>query len=193
SIRQQADWNQYDLATKPVLRPWSPKQGWTTGVQQLDRAVTTYAAARLTQDQASGTADWQQYFGQNYIVGAESWKTDIPKPILLEIVVTIGLVLRNCLLQVAGPLAPKIRSSLAYKLVLDWPLRTGYQLIRLQTNAPEYVRIIFAAITAACVSVLAIDAILWWMGNLYRRPPLLWIGIPAGVLVLVWLFRPRRR
>ena len=197
AIRQQADWNQYDLGTKPVLRPWSPKQGWTTGVRQLDRAVTTYAAARLTQDK-SGSADWAQYFGQDYTVGRENWKADIPKPILLEIVITMALVLHNCLLGVAGPLAPKIRSSLVYKMVLDWPLRTGYHLIRLQRNAPEYVRLAFAALAAACISLLAVDVVLLLMGSQYRRPPLLWIGAPAGLLVLLFLlgmllFRPRRR
>jgi hypothetical protein len=196
SIRQQADWNQYDLGTTSALPPWNAKQGWTTGVRHLDRAITTYAAARLTQETKS--ADWVQYFGQNYEVGSEDWNADIPKPILLEIIASMALVLRNCLIGIAGPRAPQIRSSLIYKIGLNWPLLVSYHLIRLQRNAPEYVRTTFAAIAAACMSLLAVDAILWWMGSQYQRPKLLWVGAPiillsVVVLSAVLLFRPLRR
>jgi patatin-related protein len=196
AIRQQAYWNQFDIQSDPKVPLLDKRQRWVTGVEQLDSAVTSYAASRLAKDVKADNGEWPSFFEQQYQVGREKWNTSIPRPVLLEILATTALVLRNCLVAVAGERAGKIRSSPIYQLGLNLPLLFTYHFVSLQRRAPEYVSIFMTFIMTVLVVILAIDFIqfrrLFVENNAWQwHAMFFWMALPAGalffiVLLLVW-------
>lgn len=161
AVRQQCDWNQYVIRKPKSKLPFTAdKYAWSTGVRQLDSEVMRYATIKLTEEPVPD-GGWHQYFLKTYGVGSETSQNDIPKPILLEIIATMAVVLRNCFLGAAGSHAQQIRSSWIYKLGLNWPLMATYYFAHWERTAPKFYRILFAAIFAACLSMLIVEAF-WW-------------------------------
>jgi patatin-related protein len=197
SIQQQREWNEYDVLKPSPAAPYSrERQGWTTGVQQLDSEVTRYAAQKISEEKPAPDGGWVKYYQGDYGVSSETWEDDIPKPILLEMITTIAMVLRNCLLGAAGPYADQIRHSPIYKFGVNWPLTFVFHLARWRRTAPEYTpffAVVYAVIFAVCISVLIFDAIwrdrLFWVSNAIQWGAVLkWVGIPAAVMLAVAVF-----
>jgi patatin-related protein len=193
AVRQQGDWNQYVIRKPKSKLPFtSEKYAWTTGVRQVDSEIMRYATTKLSEEPAPD-GGWHQYFSKNYGVGDETWQNDIPKPILLEIIATMAVVLRNCLLGAAGSHAQQIRSSWIYKLGLNWPLMATYYFAHWERTAPEFYRLLFAAIFAACVSTLTVEAI-WWKslfspnGAIHVGALARWVAPPLLILFALLIF-----
>jgi Protein of unknown function (DUF3376) len=193
AVRQQGDWNQYVIRKPRSRLPFtSEKYAWTTGVRQLDSEIMRYATIKLSEEPAPD-GGWHQYFLKNYGVGGETWQNDIPKPILLEIIATMAVVLRNCLLSAAGSHAQQIRSSWIYRLGLNWPLMATYYFAHWERTASEFYRLLFAAIFAACVGALTVEAF-WWKSLFFPNGAIQagalarWAGPPLLILFALLIF-----
>jgi patatin-related protein len=189
AIRQQANWNHFDIDRKASSPLLNNNRRWVAGVEKLDPAVTSYAATRLAEDIQVRHTKWHTFFEKQYRVGTEKWNTDVPRPVLLEILATTAIVLRNCLVAVAGERAKKIRSSPIYQLGLNWPLLLTYHFASLQRRAPEYVSIGITLVVTACVAILAVDFMQFYKlfvadHIVLISALLLWMGIPLGILIL---------
>ena len=189
AIRQQANWNHFDIDRKASGSLVNEDRRWVTGVEKLDPAVTSYAATRLAEDIRTGQTQWHTFFEKHYRVGTEKWNADVPRPVLLEILATTALVLRNCLVAVAGDRAKKIRSSPIYQLGLNVPLLATYHFASLQRRAPEYVSIAITFVITACLATLAVDIMQFRKlfladHGVLVSPLLFWMGIPLGLLIL---------
>ena len=192
AIRQQAKWNNFDIDRKAKGSLVTDQHRWVTGVEQLDAAVTSYAATRLAEDLKDPQTSWHRFFEQQYRVGSERWNSNVPRPILLEIIATTALVLRNCLLAVAGSRAKQVQSSPLYQLGVNLPLLGTYHFASLQRRAPEYVTIFITFVITVCVVLLAIDILQFRKlfmanGGLQWSSLLIWIGCPLAALGLLGL------
>ena len=199
SIAQQGAWNQYDLtnllstqfnpnASKPAGKPANANQSdppstnedWRAGARQPDRTVTNYAAIRFVEEPSR---DWVKYFREQYTVAGERWQNGIPRPVLIEIVATMMLVLRKSLLAI-GENGEAIRRSAIFR-VGSLPLQIAYSLTRLQRRAPEYVINIVTGLGAVSITILGMDvyARIFLKGS---PSPLLW-AIPVIILLALGL------
>jgi patatin-related protein len=189
AIRQQADWNHFDIDRKAYAPLLNNDHRWVTGVKKLDPAVTSYAAIRLAEDTKAQYTNWHTFFERQYRVGTERWNSDVPRPVLLEILATTALVLRNCLVAVAGNRAKQLRSSLIYQFGLNWPLLLTYHFASLQRRAPEYISILITIFFTICLAILAVDILqfdkLFIADNAVQWSALLlWMGVPLAALFL---------
>jgi patatin-related protein len=200
SIAQQAAWNQYDRdfimqMSQPGTAGATPRQPikrrWRAGARQPDRAVISYAATRFSEESAS--RDWVKYFRESYNISAESWQNGIPKPVMVEILATMMLVLRKSLIAIGGERTAVARSRLFKMTTL--PVWIAYYLTQLQRLAPEYRWNMIIGTAVLCISILAMDA---YVRIGLRVPPnkLLWI-VPIIVLLtlgaLIWEMYRRYR
>ena len=202
SIAQQGAWNQYDLPaeiSKETKRKTHRKNlsfHWLAGRHQIDKVLTIYAAVRFTEESSNpGTSPgrWVRYFEGNYDMRDETWQGGIPKPVLVEIVTTMLLVMRQCLLGIAKGRASSLSSLLGFG---SWPLRLAYSLARLQRLAPEYLWNAVVAILVLCATVIGMD----FYAYLYlNEKPSLKMWIIPGIILLstlgaLWvMYRPNRR
>jgi patatin-related protein len=194
AIRQQADWNQFSLID-PNRKLISQRQVWSVSPRRLDTAVSGYASAQLTNETAPKPGAWPVYFDSVYAVGSECWNNDIPKPIMLEIVASAALVMRNCLLAMAGPNAGKIRKSPLYQAGINLPLLLTYKLVRMQRTAPEYFWVTLVSLLAISIGLLLIEFVFRSaiFGEHAGPPDMLWWLVPAilaaVILAIVYFFR----
>jgi hypothetical protein len=77
-----------------------------------------------------------RFFRLRYKVGAEQLTRDIPTLVLLEILATALLVMRNAALALFGDNAGRIKRNLLYRLGLSLPLRVFHALVSLSRRAP---------------------------------------------------------
>jgi predicted acylesterase/phospholipase RssA len=194
AIRQQADWNQFSLIA-PRRKLISERQVWSVSPRRLDTAVAGYASAQLTIETTPKAGAWPIYFDSVYAVGSESWNNDIPKPIMLEIVASAALVMRNCLLAIAGPDAAKIRKSPLYQVGINLPLLLTYKLVRMQRTAPEYFWVTLVSLLAISSGLLLVEFV--FRGAIFGanagKPTIFWWLVPAIligiILAIVYFFR----
>jgi patatin-related protein len=129
----------------PVYLPanvYVPAQG------RLDAFASVIAAAGAASDAmqhlekrpATGTTPMDtgvgQFFSRDYRIGSEALLRDLPPLVLLEIVSTTLLVVRNCLLKVFGSQAERIKSHPVY-FGLDMALRGFNTLVRFMRRVPS--------------------------------------------------------
>jgi predicted acylesterase/phospholipase RssA len=194
AIRQQADWNQFSLID-PNRKLISQRQVWSVSPRRLDTAVSGYASARLTNETAPKPGAWPIYFDSVYAVGSECWNNDIPKPIMLEIVASAALVMRNCLLVIAGPNGAKIRKSPLYQVGINLPLLLTYKLVRMQRTAPEYFWVTLVSLLAISIGLLLVEFVFRSaiFGADAGQPNIFWWLVPAIlvaiILAIVYFFR----
>ncbi|HXS97569.1 MAG TPA: patatin-like protein [Candidatus Limnocylindrales bacterium] len=176
AIRQQADWNQFPMTARKA-ELLSKQTVWTVGRRRLDSALAAYASSRLTEAMEK-PGEWPTYFESIYAVGSEAWNNDIPKPILLEIGTGAGLVLKNCLMSVAGKHATRLQ-----KFVLNgvyFPLVVTNRLVRIQRTMPEYTWVTLVTVFTLSVALLALDV---FRGMVFGKdvpwPKWPWIAGPA--------------
>jgi patatin-related protein len=207
AIDQQRIWNNFDIVKKPAsavaqqdlpITLLTQKQAWVTGVRQLDQAITSYAAIQLGLRLQPAPGTWEAYLAQ-YAVGSETWQNNLPKPILLEIVLLTAVRLRESLLAAFGDeYARRIRSQLVYKLLLQYPLNVGFYFARSQRTMPEFARtIIWVCI---CVSLVMFGMSVYFFFGISRPAGtsilnhVLLLGAPLVMfLFLGWYIRWRAR
>ena len=194
ALAQQADWNEFDIKTVPESKLLSRKYKWIPGVRNLDREAYRFAIAKLVEG-SKPPGGWIKYFDEGYAVGAETWRDDIPKPVLAEMVLTITLLLRNSLLRVAGPYAERIRQSFIYRALVSWPMTAAYYFVRSQRTMPEYRSLINGVLATLSIAFLSMGVLEYAEGgslfqHLSRKVVFLWFAVPIAVLIpLVWYLR----
>jgi predicted acylesterase/phospholipase RssA len=198
AIDQQVEWNHYKIATKSLVPFSVEKQSWSVGTRLVDRAMAEFASGQIIAGSIPDSG-WSIFFGSTYAVGSETWNRDIPLPVMLEIATNAMLVLRNCLLAIAGPeRARQIRAHPVFKFGLDLPLRATYSFVRLQRTIPEYQWMTVGLLVFACIMLLGIGGVFWrdlWepaTGFIMHR----FVGfilVPGLVLLAVLWFLARSR
>jgi len=201
SITQQADWNQYDLPeefTKLDAKVRAGKKSrWRPDRYKGDRAVTTYAATNYVRELGKGAdplpRGWgATYFRENYDFRDETWQQGVPTSILLEMLTTMLLVLKKCVLGAGGKSGSIARSMSIW--ALTFPIWLVYAFTTVQRRVPEYFSAILFAAAVSSLLLLYLDNHL----NLrFREHEYLWL-IPlflllAVVLVLMLTHRMYRR
>jgi hypothetical protein len=134
-----------------------------------------------------------RFFKYQYEVGTEKLLRDMPPLILLEILATALLVLRNCLFEAFGEQAAKVKQNLLYIFAIDYPLRIFYGLVLFLRRAPRLWE--FILVVLVLVSVLALvvgwnwrDSILYVEGSFSLMWFTIFIALPLFILVSEGIF-----
>jgi hypothetical protein len=216
ALEEQALWNQFRVSVTDKEREskfaaenlpeFDAKRGvFRPGDGDLDPLVVTVAAeetakSALEKLQSGNGADAQRpaqtklgtFFTRDYKVGSEALMKDMPRLVLLEILASSLLVLRNCILGVLGPHAEKVKRSPLYILALECPLRSFQALVLFLRRAPRTWRAI--QIGLALLSILAlVVGITWWSeiiypGEFFVRWFVIFIALPLLILVSQCVF-----
>ena len=214
SIAQQGAWNSYDLPGQIALSKKTPPKPsrWRSDRRQGDRAVTTYAALAFAEhlpetsappppeglgpppatDRTTFPRGWgAEYFCNKYDFGSETWQSGVPKSVTVEILTTMLLVLRRCMVTTGGDRAASVARSM-FAWIATLPIWIGYALTRVQRLAPEYFT--NTVVLLAVLSTLALGADAG--AHFFLGMPIglkFWV-IPSLVLlslmVLFWLLGP---
>lgn len=138
-----------------------------------------------------------EYF-RNFKVGATDLAESLPAVVLLDILATAALVLRNCVLTALGPAGKKVEGRNLYRYFLDWPLRLFHSYLHWWRRTPadeRYWRMVIWCVAAALllVGVGARNLILFQPSGF----SMLWFGVlivaPAAVMILMVLLRNQTR
>jgi patatin-related protein len=213
SIAQQGAWNNYDLPREiaPSKKKASKASRWRSDRHQSDRVVTTYAALAFAQhlpetktsltdgtmpppaaDRTIFPPGWgAEYFCNKYDFGGETWQTGVPKSVTIEILTTMLLVLRKCMVTTGGDRAASVARSM-FAWIATLPIWLGYALTRVQRLAPEYFT--NTVVLLGVLSTLALAADVGAHFFLGMHIGLKFWVIPSVALltlmVLFWLFGP---
>jgi patatin-related protein len=213
AIEEQAEWNQFRVPAERRLRQVGAADdvvrvdpGTTTflpGSGSLDRLVVTVAAeqqARRALDHIEAPppgsppgSSLGRFFRERYRVGQESLLNDVPHLVLLEILATALLVLRNCVLTLLGKRAGAVAAHPLYRFGLDYPLRAFRGMVLLLRRAPERAGSVLAG-TGVLAAVLLAIGVTWRKEILFAGGDLsyTWFGVfilaPLVVLVAEGLF-----
>ncbi|HQR35627.1 MAG TPA: patatin-like protein [Blastocatellia bacterium] len=219
ALAEQALWNQFRARSDKSAKPGAPRTqqpgdksfdrfSFHPPDGSLDQFVGTVAAAAQsyanTKDLRGGDEDAPRptftklgkFFRHEYKIGSEQLLRDMPLPVLLEILAVTLLVMRNCILDVFGAKAAKVKQSLVYYFGVDLPLRAFYGAVLFMRRAPRD-RLTYTLYAIGGLSVLALAAgIVWWDpivwpagGQFHRLRFLCFILAPAilfGGLILFW-------
>jgi len=141
---------------------------------------------------------WGKFFG-DYGVGSENVFDDIPRLVLLELLVRALLVCRTCILNSASP---KVRRSIEGHFLFKWlinrPLKVAAYLSSLWLREPKAVVATHTAISVAAVLTLTITLV--WMdpilykdkiGNFHPRAFLIMLLLPLLTIMTLIKYGPR--
>lgn len=223
ALEEQAQWNQFNMPVLAEKRRWpfskqrtstvlDPKFSFTPARGNLDPFVAVVAAAGKTNSVMKNLKDEDgsmpktpsdtkmgRFFKNEYRVGTEDLLRDMPMLVLFEIVSVSLLVLRNCILDILGPNAAKVRGKLLYQLGVDLPLRAFHSVVMLLRRAPgSWLGI---QIGLAVVAVLALLVGINWRnpifitdkGDIVLKWFLVFIVLPVIVLGSQIVFLARGR
>jgi patatin-related protein len=222
AISEQADWNQYQLrhdvdtgsAAAPLLPdgdsqcgdsldpPWifRPIKGrvdpFVAAMASEERSRAFMKELSLPGETAARPSDTPlgRFFRSQYKVGCEVLTRDIPASVLLEILATALLVTRNCVLQVFGPQADRIRRNPIYRVCVSFPLRSFYWLAVVIRRSPASTGTALLTVLVACLLALATaivfrDSLIhsdgkWHLGALicFVIAPIVILVVEAGVV-----------
>jgi patatin-related protein len=211
AIDEQAAWNRFQVGTQTDQSSKSsagapPTTGplpWVftpIGRGTLDPFVAIVASAqrvRAAMDWFSsddgnapnpGSTKLGQFFKAHYQVGSEKILSDIPLPVLLQILALSLFALRNCILGVLdAPTRQAVQRNLLYVFVLDLPLRAFYAMAILWQRAPRTGLAAFVGLALISVLLLAVGVnwfteIILVSGHLYVTWLLVFIVIPLLIL-----------
>jgi hypothetical protein len=129
------------------------------------------------------------YFRTGYGVGSEEVRKDIPAPVLLETVSRALLVLRNCVLQILGDDAARVRRHPLYVFGFNLPLLAFHSVVRLWRRASWATVAACGLVALACIVTLTIGFFfrdsLFWSRDGYHLAAIVWlVVVPALLLVL---------
>lgn len=102
-----------------------------------------------------------EFFKTKYKVGTEALTKDIPSLVLLEVLSVSLLVLRNCVLDIFGERAERIKSHPLYIAAIDWPLRALYLLVRFLRRAPRWEKQVFITLSGLSLLSLGLTIYRW--------------------------------
>jgi patatin-related protein len=146
--------------------------------------------ANWVDDQAARPAESRigKFFREEYRVGTEGLWRAMPTLLLAEIFTRASLVLRACIL---GGLDDNTRAAIAerkaFRLIVDWPLRTTYWMSRLWRREPVFLSVFQGAAFVASLITLVLalmgrKQLLWSDGSLILKNWALMIVLPLAVL-----------
>jgi hypothetical protein len=189
--------DQDEVTSKPEPPPWV----FQPGRGHLDPLMVTFrgielAKTALDQFNMAGRVSMRpsdtrlgRFFKASYRVGSEKLTRDIPTVVLLEILATTLLVLRNCILSLLGEKAKRVQRHPLYFFGLNLPLQAFYALVVLSRRSPGWVFATFVAVGIICILALMVG-IIWWGqliyapgGVFYLRELLIFIIAPVIVLL----------
>ena len=169
AISEQAEWNRYRTMKKKILPDeppeYDPEKGsfFQPGEGDLDPLVVTVASEelarkaiqRINEDKCDVKAaalrpkdtPLGKFFSEKYKVGEESVFKDIPPNVLLDILSTLLLVLRNSLLGISKTYGEKVQKNILYKLANTflWSFRVSVQFMKQQSLKRNMVIVLLIA------------------------------------------------
>jgi len=182
AIVEQSYWNRFQILpdgstpapapVEPHNLPWTfqPPQG------QIDRLLASTFAA-LTMNNAMNSFSLGsgnptspmdtrlgQFFRQSYRVGSETLSRDVPPLILMEIIMTVLMVVRNCIFNVLGKKGDRIRRHPLYRFGIDYPMRIMHSLVLVVQRYPGWRSTLF--FVCGIVSILALLVGIIWHAEL---------------------------
>ena len=195
ALEEQARWNQFryppDLLKSSGRAPEKAEGNgsdkfdptafppvYLSAAGKLDAFASVIAAAgaasdamqKLEKRPAAGTTPMDtgvgQFFSRDYRIGSEALLRDMPPLVLLEIVSTSMLVVRNCLLKVLGGQAERVKAQPLYIFGIDLPLRAFNTLVLFLRRVPDsrqYLPLVLGGLAALLlfVGVTWFDPIVW--------------------------------
>ncbi len=214
AIEEQLQWNQLRLLPKHVESPseifgFDPRCDgfFTAGSGTPDELVSTVAAAELAQQTAQRIRDGDsqptglrptdtplgKFFLHKYRVGSESLTKDVPLVVLLNILSTALLVVRNCLVDTfANPAA--VRRTVLYRFVSLVLWSFDGLVATLKTGVSSALAVMIGLLV---VAILALGVGINWWGAIISTDvgfQLRWFAvfilIPLGIVFgELWLLR----
>ena len=212
ALVEQEMWNRYEFGFPGVAplpssgpdaaRPRRKARYRDIGVKRLDPFVSMTAAAQFVRTDAANVfvdpprgnasvdpaeTNMGTFFRKDYKVGGEKLTGDIPTVALLGILARTLLILRTCLLNMFGDAAPRVQSSLLYRVGLDWPLRAFHGFTLLWRRWPGAKLAAFAGAFVLSAILLGIGLVFWsqiiWPDDkLYLNRFIVFIVVPVVVL-----------
>ncbi|MDT5271056.1 MAG: hypothetical protein QOH49_3242 [Acidobacteriota bacterium] len=195
ALEEQARWNQFryppDLLKSSGRAPEKSEGNgggkfdptafppvYLSAAGTLDAFASVIAAAgaasdamqKLEKRPAAGTTPMDtgvgQFFSRDYRIGSEALLRDMPPLVLLEIVSTTMLVVRNCLLKVLGGQAERVKAQPLYIFGIDLPLRAFNTLVLFMRRVPDsrkHLPLVLGGLAALLlfVGVTWFDPVVW--------------------------------
>ncbi len=174
ALDEQNDWNRYQVQEGDKLEVEAGVQPWVYRApsKRLDPFVSVVAAAHRSRH-AFGTlvgdgheaseprqTPLGRFFIDRYRVGSEELTRDVPSIVLMDILASSLMVVKNCVLATFGDDAVRIRKHPLYRYVLALPLRVFYGLAKLSRRVPGLMLGIGTALVVLCLMLLA-SAFFW--------------------------------
>jgi patatin-related protein len=180
ALVEEREWNRFR----------NPEGRFDPASEHFDPFLTSLAAAQRAREEllsesatAPGTSDeaptrpretWLgRYFRNTYKVGSEELLRDIPTHALLEILAVALLIVRNCILDVFGNNADRVKRNPLYRFVLNPLLWVLYLLVVVSRRAPRRALWLLLGGMVAAAFVLLLG--------------LLWHSTAVSILAGVWL------
>lgn len=207
ALSEQNEWNHFVMVEpaqkkdakvagmEPIVfpeAPWafrSPKRRFdpfVSAVMAADRVLETRERFLAPDPQAKRPSELflGKIFRENYQVGSEELVKHVPTAVLLEILSTALLVVRNLVLGLFNEeTARRVRSSPIYRFGLDWPLRAFHAFSILLRSGSHRVVALVAGISVLCALALVV-------GVVWRHEILMPGGVPSPIGLLIFLLIP---
>lgn len=210
ALSEQNEWNHYmtvepgkkngkpadsgEVAEPPGVSgtPWAFRSSrrkidpFVSAVMAADRVLETRERFLAPDPQAKRPSDvfLGKIFRENYQVGSEELVKHVPTAVLLEILSTALLVVRNLVMGLFNEeTARRVRSSPVYRFGLDWPLRAFHAFTILLRNGSHRAVVLVAGVSVLCVLALVV-------GVVWRQAILVPGGVPSPLGLLIFLLIP---
>ncbi len=181
ALDEQNEWNRFQAQEElPTPEVGQPPFVYRSTQKKLDPFVSAVASAQqarrafgeLVGDDRSAADPKQtplgRFFIERYRVGSEELGRDVPSVVLLDVMASTLLVVKNCLLAAFGDDAPRIRAHPLYRYTLALPLRVFYGLAKLSRRVPGLGLAILVGVVLVCV--LALASAYFFAGSLLCSP-----------------------
>ncbi len=201
ALDEQNEWNRFPAQETPAA-PGVGEPPWvyrTTG-KKLDPFVAAVASAQQSRKafdglvgSGEGAAEPRQtplgrFFLERYRVGAEEVGKDIPSVVLMDVMASALLVVKNCILAAFGDDAYRIRAHPLYRYTIALPLRVFYGLAKLSRRVPGLLLVVGVTVVLLCALALTaayvwFDALVFTSNGLDRTGLVVFVLVPAFLLV----------
>ncbi len=172
ALDEQSEWNRYQVESGDgAVAPGEPPWTFRAPDKHIDPFVAVVGSARHSQaaldsvfvsDADAATpleTPLGRFFSTRYGVGSETLSRDVPSIVLLDVLASAVLVVKNCLLGAFPPeAAQRIRKHPLYKWTLDRPLRVLYGAVKITRRNPK--------IGAVGVGLFVVSAVVLLIGIL---------------------------
>jgi patatin-related protein len=200
ATEEQLEWNYAKTAKgfKPLGLRIDPALAVVNSAQ-LSREFVRELREKVPDFENVRDAPLADYFSNQYAVGSESVGNAIPPSVLVELVTSTMMVARNCLMNAFPEHAAKVRSTLLYKALLQWPLATAHTLaVFARRERPFYLAglaVFFTYALSALVGVAILGTDLKIKDDVSEMRVLLLVILPLLILVgcgyMAWSYAMR--